>query len=251
MKEPVEVLELPVSKAAVSPPGLGTLGYLAVFACSLAAVMLTPPPRLPWAAALCLLAALGVYPAAFRGLMRLRWLVMITLLSLPPLFLVGPIDSRWAGIGYSSEGLASGIQIALRILVVLVSLQGLTSSVDIASVAGLLERAGLRGLGFSVGVALNLLPALQVSALNAWRSLWMRGGLRRQRWRGLRLLAVTIIAGALSRAEEIALAAEARAFSPEHARSLPVRIGRWDWLALSLGVVVVLCFALIESPSPW
>ena len=73
----------------------------------------------------------------------------------------------------------------------------------------------------------------------------MRGGLRRQRWRGLRLLAVTITASALSRAEEIALAAEARAFSPEHARSLPVRFGRWDWLALSLGVVAVLCFALI------
>ena len=63
--------------------------------------------------------------------------------------------------------------------------------------------------------------------------------------RGLRLLAVTITAGALSRAEEIALAAEVRAFSPEHARSLHIRIERWDWVALSLGVVTVLCFVLI------
>jgi energy-coupling factor transporter transmembrane protein EcfT len=228
-----------------SPPRLGTLGYLAVFACSLAAVMLTPPPRLPWAAALCLLVGLWVYPRAFRGVMRLRWLIMLILLCLPPVFLVGEVDRRLAGIDYSSEGLAAAVQIALRILVVLVSLQGLTSSVDISSVAGLLERAGMRGLGFSVGVALNLLPALQVSAQNAWRSLWMRGGLRRQRRRGLRLLAVTIIAGALSRAEEIALAAEARAFSPEHTRGLPIRVGRWDWLALSLGVVTVLCFVLI------
>ena len=75
------------------------------------------------------------------------------------------------------------MQIALRILVVLVAIQGMTSSVDISSVAGLLERAGLHGLGFSVGVALNLLPGLLQSAQNAWRSLWMRGGLRKQRLR--------------------------------------------------------------------
>ena len=53
---------------------------------------------------------------------------------------------------------------------------------------------------------------------------------------------VTITTSALSRAEEIALAAEVRAFSPEHARSSPVRMMRWDWLALSLGVVSVLLF---------
>lgn len=230
---------------SIREQNLGTIGYLAIFACSLAAVMLTPARRLPWAAAGCLLVAALIYPRAFRGLMRLRWLVMIGLLSLPPIFLVGEVDRRLAGIPYSSEGLMSAIQIALRILVVLVSIQGLTSVVDISSVAGLLERAGLHGLGFSVGVAMNLLPALQQSAQNAWRSLWMRGGLRKQRMRSLRLLAVTIIAGALGRAEEIALAAEARAFSPDRARSLPVKIGKWDWAILLLGVASILGLALI------
>ena len=130
-------------------------------------------------------------------------------------------------------------------LVVLVAILGLTASVDISSVAGLLERAGLRGLGFSVGVALNLLPALLGSATNAWRSLWMRGGLRRQRLRGLRLLAVTITAGALSRAEEIALAAEARAFSPGRARALPVKSGQLDGAVMGLGLLAVLVFVLL------
>ncbi|MBE0410753.1 MAG: hypothetical protein IBX69_13595, partial [Anaerolineales bacterium] len=149
-------------------------------------------------------------------------------------------DRSLAGTRYSSEGLMASIQITLRILVVLVSIQGLTSRIDIASVAGLLERAGLRGLGFSMGVALNLLPALQQSATNAWRSMWMRGGFRKNRWRGLRLLAVTIIAGALGRAEEIALAAEARAFSPQRARSMPVKVGKYDW-----GIAIVLSIAVI------
>ena len=224
---------------------LGTVGHLAIFACAVAAVMLTPAPRLPVVAGAYLAAALLIYPSAFRSLFRWRWLVMIMLLALPPIFLVGEADRSLAGIRYSSEGLLAAQQIALRILVVLVAVQGLTSAVDIPSVAGLLERLGLHGLGFSVGVALNLLPALLQSTQNAWRSLRMRGGLRRQRLRSLRLLAVTIMAGALGRAEEIALAAEARAFTPERARGLPVKVGKLDWAVLALSVMIVLVCAVV------
>lgn len=223
---------------------LGTVGHLVIFACSLALVMLAPAARLPWAAGICLAAALLLYPQVFRRLLKLRFLVMLLVLAVPPVFLIGEPDRSLAGIAYSSEGLQSGLQVSIRILVVLMAVGGLTGSVDIASVAGLLERLGLQGLGFSMGVALNLLPALQQSALNAWRSLWMRGGLRRKRRRGLRLLAVTVIAGALSRAEEIALAAEARAFSPERARALPVKSGRLDWVVAVAGVVLVLVVIL-------
>ncbi len=224
-------------------PKLGTASYLAIFIWSLAAVMATPVRYLPWTAGLSLLVALLVYPRSFRRLMRLRCLVMIALLALPSVFLLGDIESNLAGIPYSSEGLLTSMQIVVRIVVVLIALDGLTTSVDISSVAGLLERIGLHGLGFSVGVALNLLPSLRQSALNAWRSLWMRGGLRKKRLRSLRLLAVTIIANALSCAEEIALAAEARAFSPQCARSLPVVAGQFDRAILtmcSLGILVSL-----------
>ncbi len=143
-----------------------------------------------------------------------RWLVMIALLALPPVFFLGEQDRS--------------LQIMLRVIVVLVSVDGFTNSVDIASIAGLLERFGLRGLGFSMGVALNLLPSLQTAALSTWHSLWMRGGLRKQRWRGVRLLLLAIITNALRRTEEIALAAEGRAFSPEQSRALPLRTGSLD-----------------------
>ncbi len=219
---------------------LGSIGYLAIFFCSIAAVMVTPAQHLPWAAAACLLIAGVIYPRAFRSLFRLRWLVMVGLLALPPVFLVGEIDRSLLGIPYSAEGLLNAIQIALRILVVLISVQGFTGAVDISSIAGLLERVGMHGLGFSLGVALNLLPTLQQMAQNAWRALWMRGGLRKQRWRALRLLAVTIITNALNRAEEIALTAEVRAFSPARARSMPIKIGAWDWGIVFLGIVAIL-----------
>lgn len=223
---------------------LGTPGHLAVFTGALALVMLAPVARLPWAAAGCLVVLGLLYPAALRRMARLRFLILVLLLSLPPLFLVGEPNRSLLGVPYSTEGLANSLQIALRILVVLAAIQGLTGAVDIASIAGLLERLGLRGLGFSIGVALNLLPSLQQALLNTWRSLQMRGGFREQRWKGLRLLAITVIAGALSRSEEIALAAEARAFSPERARSLPIQRSHWD-LPAAILVAVLVCAVVL------
>jgi energy-coupling factor transporter transmembrane protein EcfT len=235
-----------LERAKAGAPGkLGTVGYLAIFAWSLGMVMLAPPYRLPLAGGLCFLAAALVYPRSFRRLMRLRWLVMIALLALPPVFLLGDLDRNLWGIPYSSEGLASSLQIILRIIVVLVAVDGFTRSVDIASIAGLLERFGLRGLGFSMGVALNLLPSLQTAAVNTWHSLWMRGGLRRQRWRGMRLLLLTIITNALRRTEEIALAAEGRAFTPEQSRAMPLRAGSLDWVVVIGAVVLALGIFLV------
>ncbi len=213
-------------------PRLGTLSYLIIFAWSLGMVMLVPSPGLLVAGAVSLLVAALIYPRSFRRLMQPRWLVMLVVFALPPVFLLGELDRSLWGLSYSSEGVSSSIQIMVRIIVVLVAVDGFTSSVDISSIAGLLERLGLRGLGFSMGVALNLLPSLQTAAIHTWHSLWMRGGLRRRRWRSICLLLMTVITNALRRTEEIALAAEGRAFCPETCRALPMRSGTYDRLVL-------------------
>jgi energy-coupling factor transporter transmembrane protein EcfT len=224
---------------------LGTGGYLAILGWSLAVVMVVPAGRLPWAAGLCLGVALGLYPRSLKRALRVRWLVMLGMLALPPVFLLGQVDRVVLGVGVSTAGLVAGMQIALRFVVVMVSVDGFTSVVDIAALAGLLERFGLQGLGFCLGVALNLLPALQESATNAWRSLKMRGGLRRERWRGVQLLLVTVVSNGLRRGEEIALAAEARGFRPERARPMPMRRGRLDWVAAVLGSLTLLALCLV------
>lgn len=204
--------------------------------------MLTPQTYIPVVAALCIIVSILIFPLSPHRLFHWRWLIFMLLLSLPPVFLLGEIDRSLWGVGYSSEGLRAGLQIALRFIVVLIALNGLTGSVEITAIAGLLERVGLQGLGFSMGVALNLLPSLQQSSINTWHSLWMRGGLRRQRWRGLRLLIFSIVTNALRRAEEIALAAEARAYSPDRSRPLPIVVGNWDWfiIFLTLGSFVMI-----------
>ena len=64
----------------------------------------------------------------------------------------------------------------------------------------------------------------------------MRGGLRRKKWHGLRLLVVTIVTNALRRADEIALAAESRAFSPSHCRPMPLPMSLLDGLLLPISM---------------
>jgi energy-coupling factor transporter transmembrane protein EcfT len=208
--------------------------------------MFVPQARLPIAVVPCLVVLSLVFPGCLARALRLRWLLFLLLLSLPPVFLLGELDRSVLGLGYSSAGLAVGTQIAARFIVVLAAVNGLTRSVDITSIAGLLERLGLQGLGFSMGVSLNLLPSLQASSVNAWRSLWMRGGLRRNRLRGLRLLSLTILTNALHRADEITLAAETRAFTPETSRPAPVALGSWDGLILALVAVSWVAILLLR-----
>jgi energy-coupling factor transporter transmembrane protein EcfT len=227
--------------AAAAPVGerLGTAGHLVILAWSLAMVMLVPAERIYLAAIACLGAAALAYPLSLRRLLRPRWLLLLGLLALPPMFLLGESEGPALSV-------AAGLQIAVRFVVVIVAVDGFTAAVDVAAIAGLLERVGLKGLGFSMGVALNLLPALQRSASNAWHSLWMRGGLRRQRLRAAKLLLVTVVSNALRHGEEIALAAEARAFSPDCARPLPVRSGRLDWMVAALASICLLAFCVVR-----
>ncbi len=219
---------------------LGTLGYLAVFFWSLVLILFTPPARLIFASILALTAGYLLYPDAFRPLLRLRWLLFLVALSLPVAFWEAGSDETVGRLAFSVSGLETALGLFLRALVVLVAVQGLASRVDIVEIAGLLERFGLRGLGFSIGVAVNLLPTLLDMTRHAWHSLWMRGGLRRKRWRGLQLFLLTIGTNTIQRAEEITLAAEARAFTPERSRGLPLKKGRYDILLIAGGILTLL-----------
>jgi energy-coupling factor transporter transmembrane protein EcfT len=133
----------------------------------------------------------------------------------------------------------------LRAIVILVAADGLSASVDITEVAGLIERSGLRGLGFSIGVATNLLPDLHRSSMNAWHSLRMRGGLRANWWRGIQLMVLTVLSNALRHSAEIVLAAEVRAFHPEMSRKVSLRIGSLDGLVTGVCILSLILVILV------
>jgi energy-coupling factor transporter transmembrane protein EcfT len=216
---------------------LGTYGHLIAFVWLLAMAMIVLQKNLLVGTALCLVVIAGMYPAVFRRMFNFRLVLLGFILVLPPIFLIGEVDCSFLGIAYSSEGLLVGLRAGVRFWVVLLAVFGFTGAVDIPSLAGALEKIGLQGLGFSIGVALNLVPSLKDAALKSWHSLKMRGGFRKQWLRGAQLYLVVVITNALRQAEEIALAAESRAFSPEKARPMPIQSNWTDWLVLPICVL--------------
>lgn len=223
---------------------LGTAGHLSLFFWSLAAVFLVGGTR-TWVAALMVLAALGaIYPGTLRRSLRPRWLLLVAFMALPSLFLSGAPAVTLGPVSLSADGVQMGLRVVARALVILVAVDSFTTAVDVAALAAVFERAGLNGVGFALGVALNLLPILRDTATTTWHSLRMRGGFRRQPLRGLRFYLVTVVSSAIRRAGEIALAAEARAFSPERQRPAPLQASAYDGVAFMAGAAVFLLLLL-------
>ncbi len=156
--------------------------------------------------------ALRLAPAALRPILTWRWLLLILLLIVPGTLWMGEPESRMLGVSYSPAGLSLSVQMACRATTIFTGVSILSRRVSVMEMARMLERAGMRDIGFAIGVGFHALPALQKRFVTAYAAFRLRGGFRRQRWRGLQLLIVTVISGALRHAEEVLMAAEARAF---------------------------------------
>ncbi len=224
---------------------LGTRGQLAAFLAVLLAALLLAGPRALLALALAVVLAILFHPAALRiGRSPTVW-GFTTLLLVSGALWLGVPDTRVGAVAVSRAGLAAGLWMAARALAILLAARGLAASPSPGELAGLLERAGLPGLGFTLGVAVNLLPALERSAQHTWDTLRMRGGLRHRRRAALRLATLTVMSGALRRADEIAIAAEARGFGLRRARPPALRRGRLD------GPVMAALATLVALLAAW
>jgi energy-coupling factor transporter transmembrane protein EcfT len=208
-------------------PRLGTLGHLGCLAFSLAVAVLAQGWRVAIACSLTLILAAVFYPSGLRSLLSRRLGLFLGLL-LVPAALFGPGDWTLGGVTLSLQGLVAGTQMALRAITILAAVAGFAASVSISELSGLLERAGLKGLGFALGVAFNMLPIVQETATNAYHALRLRGGFRRQRCQAIRLLLITVLVNSLRHAEDIVNAAEARAFSITRARPMSIMWRRSD-----------------------
>jgi energy-coupling factor transporter transmembrane protein EcfT len=169
------------------------------------------------------------------------WLFAILLL-IPAAFLLGGDIAEGGAVVFSWQGLAAGAQMALRALGIVVAVSSFAGSVSVSDLSLLLERLGLRGLGFALGVAANMLPTIQRSLATAVQALRLRGGLRRP-WLGMRLLLVTVVANSLRHADDIVCSAEARAFSPDRPTA-----ARLAWSAADAWLIGLLlaCVAFVQ-----
>jgi len=210
--------------------GMSPWGYLVFLLWTLLLVGLLPDQRVALLLGSVLLFALLTGSDGLRPLRRLRfWTLILSALALGPLVL-GEKDLAWGWLHLSRTGFWMGLWMALRALCLTVAFSVALSALSVSEMARLFETVGLRGLGFALGVALNLLPTLQENATAAYHTLRLRGGFRRRPWQALKLFLVTVIANALRHSDDVINAAAARAFEPTVRRGEPVRFRRADGL---------------------
>lgn len=192
---------------------------------------------------LCGALAVLMHPAGFRILGRPALWVLLAALALPPLLLTSPRDLDLPlGLAVSGAGVALAVSMAARSLVIAVAAAGFEATVSVRELTGLFEFAGLRGLGFSLGVAVHALPVARQTWATSARALRLRGGLRWHWARDVALLGMTVVGNALRHADEVVEAAHARGFSPDrHERTPP---DHWQadlvWIAVLAAAAVMI-----------
>jgi energy-coupling factor transporter transmembrane protein EcfT len=177
-----------------------------------------------------------------RGALRVLasrrfWLFILSTLAIAP-FILGEADLRWGMLRISRAGLETGAWMATRAATLMLAFSASLGALSVAQMMGLFERLGLRGLGFALGVALNLGPVLRDTVEAAYHTLRLRGGFRRP-IQTARLFLVTVIANGVRYGDDVVQAASARAFDPAARPSQGIRILGWVDKAFIGGLAAV------------
>jgi energy-coupling factor transporter transmembrane protein EcfT len=239
------------------------LGYVLFTMWGLALALSLEGWRLVALVALQLVFGLTWSREGLRPLYRLRfWVFMLTAVALGPLLAREPglsregLASTWLGaLSPLGAGLWMGLGMAGRALALTLSFSLGLSVLSVSDLVAMFDRLHLRGLGFSLGVAMNLLDTLQEMSTVTYHTIKLRGGLRRPVL-ALRLFLVTVLSNAMRYGDQVVNAARVRAFEPNsHRYSPPYPEGlfrRADLrLCLALAVSAFLLLCIAGQPRAW
>ena len=187
-----------------------------------------------------------------EGLGMLRrwrfWVFIATAVALGPWLGRGAgldgISQTAAGLGRWWPGVSLGLEMAARALTLMLAFSLGMSALSLSDMLAVFDRLHLRGLGFALGVAMNLLTTLQEMARTTFETIKLRGGLRRP-LAALRLFLVTLVSNTLRYGDQIVNAASVRAFDPAAGRGRALSPRRADlWLAAALVACSAGCWLL-------
>lgn len=159
-----------------------------------------------------------------EGLSLLRrfrfWIFIITAVAIGP-FLTREYGLTGQGIASARVGASSlfgvglwmGLEMASRALALTLSFGLGLSALSLSDLVAMFDRLGMRGLGFALGVAMNLFRTLQEMAAVTFQTIRLRGGLRRPVV-ALRLFLVTLLSNTMRYGDQVFNAASVRAFDP-------------------------------------
>jgi energy-coupling factor transporter transmembrane protein EcfT len=173
--------------------------------------------RLTALAALELVFGLAWNQKGLRPLHRLRfWIFIGTALALGP-FLSPTAGLTLEGVSLGWSGLSLGLEMAGRALTLTLAFSLGLSALSLSDLMALFDRLRLRGLGFALGVAMNLVRTLEQMATVTFETIRLRGGLARPIV-ALRLFLITLVSNTLRYGDQIVDAAAVRAFDPHSDR---------------------------------
>lgn len=191
---------------------------------------------------------------SFRDLRQLTKLVPIIVIASTLLW-----QEQYQPSGTSSaasfplmSGFLVGIEMSVRAVVMVLAISAFVRTVDISELTGLLERlSGSEAFSFVFGLAFNFSQRLERIARDTLNAIKLRGGFRvRNLAVSVRYLLSSTTLKALAKSEDMAYAAEARAFGA--GREMPNPLHRdypnasWLDVAALAGTtgLVILAFAL-------
>ena len=146
----------------------------------------------------------------------------------------------------TAEGLRVGVSLALRMLaIVLYSLIYVATTDPTDLILSLIQQACFPfRLGYGVLVAYRFLPLWRselqtIRAAHRVRGVGERAGLR-GRWQELRRYALPLLAGAIRKAERVAIAMDSKAFGalPQHTYYRRLKVVAADWVMLASSLVL-------------
>lgn len=218
---------------------LSPWGYLALLVWGAIMAMALPAVALPWLLTALVLLAAYLAPRSLLALLQPGiWWLSIAVMVTAALWLGAP-DVRWGRLTWSSAGALLGLAAVGRLWALLLSTSLARASLPLSSWIGLFGTVGLHGLGFALGVALNLLPTMRRLAETTWQSIRLRGGWRRPAL-ACRLFLLTMLSNAISYGGQIVAAAAARAFDPATAVGQRIRVtGNDRLLLIAMGILTL------------
>lgn len=212
-------------------------GYLIFTVWGAALALVSDGWRLAALAALQLLFGLAWSPQGLRPLRRLRfWVFIATALVLGP-FLTPTAGLSLKHASLDWTGVRLGLDIAGRAFNLTLAFSLGLSALSLSDFMVFFEHLHMRGLGFALGVAMNLVKTLEEMAMVTFETIRLRGGLRRPVV-ALRLFLVTLVSNTLRYGDQIVNAAAVRAFDPNSDRYSVSRPGAGSWRA---DLALVLC----------
>lgn len=177
-------------------------------------------------------------PRVLRAVLSRSFLVFAAILA---------VSAYLANAGSPHDALRLALVMLARACTVVWAVAGLASSVSVEDMAALGSRLGMRGLGFAIGTAANSMTRSVADMRGVWWTIRMRRG-GRPGLHDWRRFILTVLSRTVTRADEIALAAQARGVDPSAYDGSMVSVTRADWAwsfaawmasALALGVDLV------------